>query len=103
MASAPNLLIADWIKIFDTENTMPCKPAGTPICNIFLRSGTETDHRVMLKVTGSASRVRKNTIIAAFTPLDITVPHATPATPISNTATNTQSRTRLHNVATSSE
>ena len=103
MASAPNLLMADWIKMFENEKTIPWSPAGIPIWSIFRKSGTDIDHRFSERVTGSGSRVRNQTMMAALSALAITVAHATPSTPIPNTATKSQSSSILHTVATRSE
>ncbi len=45
------------------------------------------ERRLRRSVTGSGSRIRKNTIIMALTATDITVAHATPSTPIPKRAT----------------
>ena len=34
MMVEPKLFTEDWITTLDTENTMPCRPAGRPILRI---------------------------------------------------------------------
>ena len=103
MASGPNLLMLDCMKMLDMENTIPCSPAGMPMRSILPKSCQEICQRFRCSVTGSASLTRKSTMMAALMPLAMTVPHATPSTPIPITPVKSQSSRKLATVATSSE
>ena len=91
-ASEPKLFIAVCIQTFETENTTPCNPAGTPILITFINSLFFIFNLLSLNLIVSSSFIRKYIIRTALTPSAITVAIATPATLNLNTITNNKLR-----------
>ncbi len=90
MAIEPKELMADWMRTFDREKMLPCRPAGRPIFRIS-RTLSET-RRTFLNLRRTAPWERESAVRvrAAEMPCAIAVASATPAAPMRNLITNSR-------------
>ena len=92
MACAPKLLTPAWTKMFETENTDSCTPAGRPTCSTRFRY---LGCRRMLSIrslSGPSSWSSVRNTSAAEVKFARVVASATPATLILKTTTNSRFR-----------
>ena len=81
------------MKMFESEKTMLCRPAGMPTRRILERSSFAIRSLLSSILISLLSRMRNIQTITALSTLDITVAMATPSTSRPNAMTNTMFRT----------